>query len=145
MIGEILLKLRNSGIHFFDRLAIYYVSDMSNLKTQYWKGYRRKRIFTLFGLSFWIRQSKGHSPKTLENVDGYYFKVNYIYELYDKMPIKMIDKKNGIETKCFVKKVDKKNKTVECELFDYQHNTSFNRLFYFNEYYFYILNSIKRS
>lgn len=51
-------KLKNGGIHFFDRVSIYSHPALSEVNTEYWRGHRRKKVVSIGKLTFWTRDSR---------------------------------------------------------------------------------------
>ncbi len=52
---KLIAKLRDSGWHFLDRLAVYSHPLMIDQDFEYWRGHRRKKIGTIGRLTFWVR------------------------------------------------------------------------------------------
>lgn len=43
-------------IHLFNRFSVYSDPYMLTVSTEYWKGFRRKKILTLGTLTVWVRK-----------------------------------------------------------------------------------------
>jgi len=51
-------RMKDAGIHFFDRLAIYFHPYMLEVNTEYWVGHRRRKILTIGRFTFWVRTER---------------------------------------------------------------------------------------